>query len=315
MSKTISIIVPAYNEEKNVPLIAAQIVKTFAALPQYAYEIIFVNDGSTDNTQVAIDTLAANNPSIKTIEFSRNFGKEATTSAGYHYAVGDAVMSVDADLQHPPELIPKFIERWEEGIDVVIGQRTKSPGQSFLKALGSAAFYKLINTISDTPIEPRATDFRLIDRVVIDAFNDLTEHERMTRGLIDWLGFRRSFIEFEAPERVHGEASYSFFKLTKLAITSTVQHSLLPLKLAGYLGMFITFASGVGGIVVFTERYILNDMFNWSISGTAQLAILIIFFVGVILVCLGLIALYIGSIHHEVSGRPLYVVRAIQNIK
>jgi dolichol-phosphate mannosyltransferase len=315
MAKTISIIVPAYNEEKNVPLIAAQIVKTFASLPQYAYELIFVNDGSTDGTQVAIDTLAANNPSIKTIEFSRNFGKEATTSAGYHYAIGDAVMSVDADLQHPPELIPLFIKRWEEGIDVVIGLRTKSRGQSFIKAICSALFYKIINKISDTPIEPRATDFRLIDRVVIDAFNELTEHERMTRGLIDWLGFRRGFIEFEAPERVHGEASYSFYKLTKMAIASTVQHSLLPLKMAGYLGMFITFTSGAGGVVVFIERYMFNDVLNWAVSGTAQLAILLIFFVGLILVCLGLIALYIGSIHHEVSGRPLYVVRAVQNIK
>jgi dolichol-phosphate mannosyltransferase len=312
MAKTISIIVPAYNEEKNAHLVVDEVVKVFADLPLYTYELIFINDGSTDRTQDAIEALAAKNTSIKVIEFSRNFGKEASTSAGYHYATGDAVMSIDADLQHPPELIPQFIKRWEEGADVVIGLRTKSRGQSYVKAFCSALFYKIINTISDTPIEPRGTDFRLIDRVVINAFNELTEHERMTRGLIDWLGFRRAFIEFEAPPRLHGEATYSFFKLTKMAIASTVQHSLLPLKIAGYLGMFITFVSGVGGVIVFIQRYVFLDVLGWAISGTAQLAILLVFFIGIVLISLGLIALYIGSIHHEVSGRPLYVVRRVK---
>lgn len=220
MQKTISIIVPAHNEEQNVPLIAAELVSVFATLPRYAYEIIFVNDGSRDNTQRAIDALAAANPYIKTIEFSKNFGKEAATTAGFHHAIGDAVMAIDADLQHPPTLIPQFIKRWEEGIDVVIGQRTKMLGQSLLKRVCSYMFYKAINTISSTPIEPRATDFRLVDRVVVDEFNKLTERDRMTRGLIDWLGFRRAFITFEAPERAHGEASYSLLKLMKLAISS-----------------------------------------------------------------------------------------------
>jgi polyisoprenyl-phosphate glycosyltransferase len=313
MSKTISIIVPAYNEERNVPLMAAAIAEVFSTIPNYSYELIYVNDGSRDNTQVVIEALATANPKIKTIEFSRNFGKEAATSAGYHYATGNAVLAIDADLQHPPVLIPAFIKKWEEGSDVVIGLRRKSLGQTWFKSICSTLFYKMINAISDTPIQPQATDFRLIDRVVIDEFNKMSERDRMTRGLIDWLGFRRDFIEFEAPERLHGEASYSFLKLMKLAVSSTVQHSLVPLKLAGYLGMFITCMAGLGGLLVIVEQYICHDPLHWGITGTAQLAIMLVFFIGIVLICLGLIALYIGTIHSEVSGRPLYVVRSVKN--
>lgn len=314
MQKTISIIVPVHNEEKNVPLINEELLHVFSTLP-YGYEIIYVNDGSKDSSQQVIDGLTNTNEKIKSIEFSRNFGKESATSAGLQYSTGDAVIVIDADLQHPTSLITQFIERWENGADVVIGLRTKTKGGFGLKSLCSFFYYKVINTISETPIVPGATDFRLIDRKVVNEFNKFTEHERITRGLIDWLGFKREFVEFEANERANGVASYSYFKLIKLAISSSISHSLFPLKFAGYLGMFIVFISGAGGLAVFTERYVYHDMLHWAVSGTAQLALLMIFFIGIVLSCLGLIALYIGNINHEVSGRPLYVVRSVGNIK
>lgn len=257
-----------------------------------------------------IKEISEQNEKVLYLEFSRNFGKEAATSAGIHFATGDAVMAVDADLQHPVGLIGEFIRKWENGADVVIGIRTENQGTTFLKKLASKLYYKIINTISTTPIIPGATDFRLIDRKVVDEFNRFTEHERMTRGLIDWLGFKRDYIYFIAGDRAHGEAKYSYLKLMKLAISSAIAHSLFPLKLAGYLGIFITILSTVGGSVVFIERYIFDDVLSWHISGTAQLAILMIFFIGIVLICLGLIALYIGNIIHEVTARPLYVIRS-----
>ena len=313
MQKIISIIVPVHNEEKNIPLIEAELCDVLAALP-YSHEIIFVNDGSTDDSEQIIESLTQSDPRIKSIEFSRNFGKESATSAGLQHSIGDAVIVIDADLQHPTSLIPQLIERWEKGADVVIGLRTKNKGLTFVKSLCSFLYYKMINAISDTPIEPGATDFRLMDRKVVDAFKQFTEHERITRGLIDWLGFKREFIEFEANERANGKASYSYSKLMKLALSSAVAHSLAPLKFTGYFGLFIIFTSGIGGLIIFIERYILDDSLGWNISGTAQLAMLMIFFIGIMLACLGLIALYIGNIHNEVSGRPLYVVRGMKNI-
>ncbi len=313
MQKTISIIVPVYNEEKNIPLMYNALKRVFSSM-SYKYEFIFVNDGSHDGSQEEIEKLANLDPKVKILEFSRNFGKEAATTAGFHHSTGDAVMAIDADMQHPPELIPQFIKRWEEGKDVVIGVRTSSKGQTWFKTGASFLYYKLINAISSTPIQPRATDFRLLDRKVVNEFNKLTEHERITRGLIDWLGFRRSFIEFDAQPRANGEASYSIFSLYKLAISSTISHSLIPLKIAGYIGIFIVVTSGIGGMVIFIQRYIFGDVLGWSISGTGQLAILLVFFTGIILMCLGLIALYIGNIHHEVAARPLYVVRSKKNL-
>ncbi len=309
MQKTISIIVPVFNEEKNVPLIAHEITRVFNTLPSYTYELIFVNDGSSDNSLSAINALAETDAKIKLIDFSRNFGKESATSAGLHASTGDAVMIIDADLQHPPELIPQFIKKWEEGAEIVIGVRSKNKKAGIVKNFGSKLFIAIMEAMSDTELVACATDFRLIDRMVVDEFNKLTERNRMTRGLFEWLGFKRDFVYFEAEERANGKASYSVSKLVKLALSSFVAHSLFPLKFAGYLGVFITLSSGILGVVVFVQRYVMADVFGWNVSGTAQLAILNVFLIGLVLSCLGLIALYIGNIHDEVAGRPLYVVR------
>lgn len=309
MQKTISIIVPVYNEEKNIPLLYEALLDAWKQLPSYTYELIFVDDGSRDGSVRAITLLAEKDPQVKLIEFSRNFGKEMATTAGIEAATGDAVMMIDADLQHPPAHIPEFVEKWEEGAEVVVGMRTANASDRFATRLGSKIFHTISGLISETTIMKGETDFRLMDRVVVDAFKNLSEHERMTRSLINWLGFKRDIVSFEAPARMHGEAQYSTFRLIHLALHSFISHSLLPLRLAGYLGLIITFFSGLFGIIVFIERYLFQDALGWSITGTAQLAIINVFLIGIVLVCLGLIALYVGTIHTEVSGRPLYVVR------
>ena len=307
--KLISIVIPLLNEEKDIPLIYAALQEVWAKLQRYNYEFIFVNDGSTDHSALAIAALAAKDNRVKCIEFSRNFGKEMATTAGIEAAQGDAVMMIDADLQHPPALIPEFVSRWERGAEVVVGVRTRNHGEGLTKRGGSALFYRIMGLISETDMAPGETDFRLLDHVVATAFNSLPEHSRMTRSLINWLGFRKEFVSFEAPARIHGQAKYSPGKLFHLALYSFISNSLLPLRFAGYLGVAITFFSGLLGIVVFIQRYVLGDPLNWHVSGSAQLAIINVFLIGIVLMALGIIALYIEKINGEVAGRPLYVVR------
>jgi len=206
-------------------------------------------------------------------------------------------------------LIAEFIKKWEEGNEVVIGVRSGRDQGCFIKNIFSWFFYKLYNSIATTKVVPRSTDFRLLDRLVIDEFNRFTERNRMTRGLIAWLGFKRNYIYFEAQKRKFGKPRYSYPKLMKLAMSSFIANSLFPLKFAGYLGVSITLISGIVGFVVLVEQFIFKDPWKFNFSGTAILAIIILVLVGVILCCFGLVALYIANIHSEVVNRPIYVIR------
>ena len=246
---------------------------------------------------------------MKHLEFSRNFGKEIATSAGLHHALGEAAIMIDADLQHPSEFIPEFVEKWENGAPVVVGIREKNKGEELFKRIGSALFYRIMNLIGETQIIPNATDFRLLDRKVIEEFKKFTERNRITRALVDWLGFEIARVYFRANERKSGKAGYNYLKLIKLALSSFVSHSLFPLKLAGYLGIFITVFSTFLGLFVIIEQIILKDPLGVRFSGTAMLAVMILFLVGVMLSSLGLIALYIAHIHDEVINRPMYVIK------
>jgi len=313
--KLISIVIPVCNEEQNIPLIYRALKDVWAKLPKYDYEFIFVNDGSKDGSGRAVEALAVVDKNIKYMELSRNFGQDIANSAGIDAAKGDAVVMMDADLQHPPEIVPKMVEKWEQGGEVVTGIRTYNHGVGFVRKIGSWFFYKIMQVISDKNLIPGQTDFCLIDRTVADAFTNFSEHRRLTRSLINWLGFRRAFVEFEAPARLHGESNYSHLKLVRQAINSFVSNSLVPLRLAGRLGFIITLFSGLLGLVVFFERYIFGDELGWHVSGSAQLAIINVFLIGIVLMALGIIALYIANIHIEVSGRPLYVVRKQMNIE
>lgn len=305
--KLITIIVPVYNEAPNIPLLYKAILASINKL-SYKFELIFVDDGSRDHSPVVARQIAEHDDRVTVIEFARNFGKEEAVSAGLHAATGDAAVILDADLQHPPKLIKKFVKEWERGAGVVIGVRKYSSDESWFKRFSSKWFYRILRRISSTDVVPHATDYRLLDRTAVNAFKQFTERNRITRGLIDWMGFKRGYVYFEAPPRQNGVATYSYKKLFNLAINSFTAHSLVPLKFAGYLGGLILFVSLGLGLTVCIE-YLLGDPYDWRVTGTAWLAILILFLVGVILVCLGLVALYIARIHEEVMNRPLYITK------
>ncbi len=260
-----------------------------------------------------VHSLAAKHRNIRLIEFSRNFGKEAAVSAGLHEAHGSAAIVLDADLQHPPDLMRSFIEKWRSGADVVVGIKHYSKHEGLIKRTSSNVFYKILGTIAHTPITPHASDYRLIDKQVLDAFRAFSERNRMTRGLIDWLGFKREYVEFEAPPRRHGERGYSWRKLINLAVNNFTAFSLLPLKLAGYIGIAILVFAGLVGTTVFIDQFLLGDPLSLHLTGTALLALMLLFLVGIVLACLGLMALYIAHIHAEVINRPLYVIRRESN--
>jgi glycosyltransferase involved in cell wall biosynthesis len=304
----ISVIIPMKNEADNVRELYRELTKVFATLPDYRYEFIFVDDGSTDKSILVVQALERRDPKVRLVRLARNFGKEIATTAGLHKAKGRAAIMIDADLQHPPAVIPDLIAKWREGYDIVIGRRRTSKRHgNFLKRASSRWFYRIINRISTIEIVPNATDFRLLDKVVIEEFKRFTEHNRMTRGLIDWLGFSRAYVDFVPAKRLHGQAAYNYSALIKLALSTVVSLSFFPLRLAGYLGVLIILTSGPLGIFVFIERFILDDPLQLHFTGTAILAILLLFMIGIVLACLGLISLYIADIHGEVANRPLYV--------
>lgn len=307
----ISIVVPSYNESGNIEKFYSAICEVLHTQSAHDFELVFVNDGSRDKTLEHIQSLPMTNKNVEVryLDFSKNFGKEAATTAGLHEATGEAVMMIDADLQHPVELIPEFVKKWIDGAEVVVGIRTENKKAGLVKSLGSRLYYTIMNNISETGITPKATDFRLLDRKVVDEFKKLTEHNRMTRGLIDWMGYKRAYVHFKANERFAGVASYSKIKLLKLALSSFVAHSLLPLKFAGYLGVVTTLLSGTLGLFMIIEKYVLGDPLGLGISPITQLTTLIVFLIGIILCCLGLVALYIGLISTEVQNRPLYIIR------
>lgn len=305
---TISIVIPAYNEEPGIVEFHNKLLIPSLAKIKHKHEIIYVNDGSKDNTLSKLQSLAQKDKNVKVISLSKNFGKEIATTAGIHSSTGDAVMILDADGQHPPKLIPKFIEKWEEGQQVVIGVRNKQKHEGLVKEFGSKIFYRIFNSTSGEEIKPRSTDFRLIDIEVKEAFCEMTERNRITRGLIDWLGFDKHYIHFDSPERLAGEASYSTKQLFKLAMNSFISLSLKPLFLFGYLGLAIVLVSGLAGLFIIIEQLILNDPMGLNITGSAMLGVLLSFFVGLILISQSMLAIYIARIHEQSQKRPLFIV-------
>jgi len=304
MSKLISIIIPIYNEEKNIPLLFSELQKVLDTL-EYPSEIIFVNDGSRDGSILALEKLARENSRVKVIDFARNFGKEVALTAGCQHSAGNAVITMDADLQHPPEIIPELLRKWKQGFEVVYTVRNENKGASLTKKITSKLYWWLFSKISSVKTEPHSTDFRLMDKKIIDIFRNFSERGRIFRGIIDWIGFKRTRVEFTAPERKEGMATYSYQKLIGLAINSLTAFSLLPLRIAGYMGLAITLISSLMFFVM-----ILAKIFGFLvITSIAFVIVANTLLIGIVLVCLGLIALYIARIHDEVINRPLYLIR------
>ena len=306
--KLLSIVVPIYNESAGISHFNESLLKVLHSVP-YAVEILYVDDGSTDSSSSALKKLAVEHAEVKPIRFARNFGKEVATTAGIHQAKGDAVIILDGDGQHPVELIPEFIRLWEKGAEVVVGVRDANSNEGTVKKFGSRLFYALLRLIGAPDVTPGSTDYRLVDRAVANEFNGLTERNRITRALIDWLGFDKETIHFKAKEREFGNASYSFRKLFQLAMNGFVSLSFVPLYFSGYMGILITILSLIAACFVTIEQFILDDPLNLNITGTALLATLILFLVGILLIGQGLLAVYVARIYSETQNRPLYITR------
>jgi dolichol-phosphate mannosyltransferase len=272
------------------------------------------DDGSNDDTVRIVYTLAGQNKHIKLLRLSRNFGKELALTAGISYATGQAIITLDGDGQHPPEKISEFIDKWRSGAQVVVGIRTANKREGFVKKYGSKLFYLLFNKATGQHLVPQATDFCLISKNVQKEFVRLSEPQRITRGLISWLGFKRDYVYFVARARSGGKSRYNTRKLMGLAANSVVSLSPAPLYFFGYVGSFITFASFFLGITVLIEQVILGDPLRWDFTGTAMLSILVLFVTGIILMSQGILALYISRIHTQTKKRPLFIVDESQSI-
>lgn len=307
LEKQITVVIPVYREEKNLSNLHARLSAVTASMPGYDWEYLFVNDGSPDNSLEVLRQLAGRDAKVKVLDLSRNFGKEIALTAGVHDAVdADAVICMDADLQHPPELIPKLVEEWEKGAEIVATIRTSIEKQPLLRRIGSHVYYWLMSQISGLDMVSQTTDFRLYDKKVVAAFSRATERERMFRGIMDWLGYRKVYVEFSADARNEGCGGYSYAKLYHLAINSITSFSLWPLRLTGYLGVSITAMSGL------LLTWMLGNFVLGNKTGYTPLAIVVVantFLIGIVLMAIGLVALYIGTIHTEVVNRPLYLVR------
>lgn len=301
----ISIIVPCYNEEAVFATTMQRLTEAMASVKDsYANEIIFVNDGSTDNTLQLLKEAAAKDSSIKVISFSRNFGHQVAITAGLDHCKGDAAVVIDADLQDPPRVILEFIKKWEEGFDVVYGKRKQRDGESHFKLITAKYFYRIINRLSAVEIPLDTGDFRLMDRKALDQFLNMRETYRFVRGMVAWIGFNQTFVEYDREIRFAGTTKYPLKKMLNLASDAILAFSNVPLKIATWLGFATSLAAFLGILYALYSRFFGDYEPGWT---TLMLAVLMIG--GIILMVLGIIGSYIGRIYNEVKGRPLYIIQ------
>ncbi|WPO81120.1 glycosyltransferase family 2 protein [Chryseobacterium sp. JJR-5R] len=304
--KKISIVIPAHNEEGNVALVHEKIRQVFSGLSDYDFEIIFVNDGSRDQTQQKLEELSQKYDEVKFIEFSRNFGHQPAVKAGMDHAYGNAVISMDGDLQHPPELIPELIKKWEEGNDIVFTVRKYPKEISMFKRRTSDFFYKILSKLSDVNLtKGGGSDFRLMDANAVEVMRRFNEDDLFLRGLTSWMGFKQAGIEFTANERLSGQSSYNLKKMVTFAFTGITAFSVKPLYIAAYLGFLFSGLSVVGYGIYVIHSFITET----EISGWASLIMTIVFFGGLQLIILGIIGIYLGKIFKQVKERPNYIIK------
>ncbi len=301
--KKISIVVPVYNEETNIPLLHKEVSLQLANLP-YAVEFIFVDDGSTDGSLEVIKELATANPSIFYIELSRNFGHQYALKAGLDLSNGDCVISMDCDLQHPPEVVIKLIRKWEEGYDVVYTRRNVDKKLSWLKRKTSALFYVLMDKISDLKLESGTADFRLMNRNVLNAFAYLNESELFIRGLVKWAGFRQTAIDYDPQARYSGKSKYNLKKMFSFAFRGITSFSVRPLQMIAYLGILLFVIS-----MILVPYALISYIMGKAVSGWTSLMISVIFFGSLQLLMIGVVGLYISKLVIQSKQRPHYFIR------
>lgn len=305
MNKKISIVIPVYCEEQVIKECYNRIKNIFLKLDSYDYEIIFVDDGSIDDTLNKLQSFAYNDNNVKVISFSRNFGHQAAVTAGIKYVTGDATLIIDSDLQDPPEVIPDMLKLWEDGNEVIYGKRKTRKKESVFKLVTAKMFYNTLNVLSDIEIPKDTGDFRLVDKKVIDVINELPEHNKFLRGLFSWAGFKQKAYMYNREERFAGKTKYPFKKMLKLAFDGIVSFSTKPLKIVGTLGIFSIIVSFL--LLIYA---ILSYMFKFGnlTAGWTSIMVAITFFAGVQLLSIWIISEYIARIYDESKNRPEYII-------
>ena len=301
---SLTIIVPAYNEARGLAAFHQRLTRAIEPL-EMDRRVLYVDDGSRDGTWEAIGAIAAHDPRIDALRLSRNFGKEAALSAGLDHADGDAVVVIDADLQDPPELIPELVAQWREGYDVVYATRTARDGEGRFKRFTAAAFYRLMEQLSDTPLPRDTGDFRLLSRRAVLALRGLRERQRFMKGLFTWIGYRQTGVRYRREARHQGSSKWSFWRLLNLAMEGITSFSVAPLRLATWLGFGSSLLAFVYGAWVFVKALIWGD----PVRGYPTLILVILFLGGVQLLALGVIGEYLGRLYAESKQRPLYFVQ------
>lgn len=304
MRKKVSIVLCSYNEESNLPTVISAVHAAMKGLA-YDYELIVVDDGSSDRSLVLLQSLAETDKQLFYIEFSRNFGHQNALKAGLDHASGDCIISMDADMQHPPAMLPHLLAKWEEGYDIVYTRRAEDPSLPALKRQTSKRFYQLLNMLSSVELEPGTADFRLMDRRAADVLIGLKENDPFVRGLVKWIGFRQCPVDYQPHERLSGKSKYTMRKMARLALHGILSFSTQPLFLALYIGAIFASLS-----LLYIPYVVYSLIFGHAISGWASLIVTIVFFGGLQLFILGIIGLYIGKIFTQVKQRPGYIVRS-----
>lgn len=300
----ISVIVPVFNEESNLSVLHEKLVNVVTAITN-SYEIIFINDGSKDNSLQVIKSLAQQYPQVKYVDFSKNFGHQLAVFAGLEHATGNAIVIIDADLQDPPELIVDLYNKLQQGFDVVYAQREQRVGETWHKLLTAKLFYRFINRLSDVAIPLDTGDYRIMTKKIKDIIVAMPEHNKFLRGQIAWTGFNQTSVLYKRNERYSGTTNYSYSKMFSFAFDGITAFSNLPLRLATYMGFLVSFVSFLVIIYTLYQKYINNNV----VQGWSSLMVSILFIGGVQLICLGIIGEYLGRIMDNVKQRPLYIVR------
>ena len=304
MKKLISVVVPVFNEQENIDVLYREVVHYLEPLP-YQFELVFIDDGSKDATPLVLDRLTQEDSRVRALILARNFGFQTALTCGMDNAEGDAIITMDGDLQHPPALLPDLISRWEAGAEVVQTVRKDTAGVSFFKKMTSHFFYQLINSISKIKIVEGGSDFRLLDRKVVLSFRRFGERAKFIRGIISSIGYRQEYIEFVAPPRHAGTSKFSIGKMLHFALDGITAYSRVPLRIAFYMGLLL----GAGSFLLLGHVLFIKFFTEEAVPGWATTSASILLLGGLQLIGLGIIGEYVGRIFEEVKQRPLYLVR------
>lgn len=310
MKRKVTILLPAYNEEASFSLMEKCMSQVVEENPDYDWEFLLVNDGSTDNTLQQMIRLHQKDPHYNYLDLSRNYGKEVALMAGFDYATGDALIIMDADMQHPVNVIPEMLKYWEEGYDDVYAQRQGSQ-ESWLKRKTSHWYYKILQSLTRVPIQKDTGDFRLLDRSCVEALRQMRESERNTKGMYSWIGFHKKGISYQQQERQEGKSKWSVMSLINLALNGIMSYTIAPLRLASVLGLIVSLVAFLYLVYI----VIMTNLYGDPVQGYPTIMVTMLFLGGVQLLSLGILGEYIGRIFNEVKGRPVYFINSYNGVR